>query len=125
MPPGSTRPTGRDRPAARRYRRRRPRRSGEQRRTNYALQDLTEDAFVAAVTEGQPALPRYFAFDARANREAHSLLDEHPPELLDLGEVLAKRDVGAVLLDAREPAEFAGSHLAGAVNIDLQGRFAE
>ena len=52
---------------------------GEQRRANYALQDMGEDAFVAAVTEGQPARPRYFAFDARANREPHPLLDEHPP----------------------------------------------
>ena len=52
---------------------------GEQRRTNYALQDMTEDDFVAGVTEGQPARPRYFAFDARANREAHALLDEHAP----------------------------------------------
>src|SRR5215831_3994033 len=64
---------------------------GEQRRTNYALQDLTEDAFVAAVTEGQPAHPRYFAFDARANQDRHALLDEHAPDLLDLADVLARR----------------------------------
>jgi glyoxylase-like metal-dependent hydrolase (beta-lactamase superfamily II) len=30
---------------------------GEQRRANYALQDMGEDAFVAAVAEGQPARP--------------------------------------------------------------------
>jgi glyoxylase-like metal-dependent hydrolase (beta-lactamase superfamily II)/rhodanese-related sulfurtransferase len=98
---------------------------GEQRRANYALQDMGEDAFVAAVTEGQPARPRYFAFDPRANREPHALLDEHAPPLLGLDDVLARREAGAVLLDAREPAEFAVAHLAGAVNIGLQGRFAE
>jgi DMSO/TMAO reductase YedYZ molybdopterin-dependent catalytic subunit/glyoxylase-like metal-dependent hydrolase (beta-lactamase superfamily II)/predicted sulfurtransferase len=98
---------------------------GEQRRTNYALQDMTEDAFVAAVTEGQPARPRYFAFDARANRELHALLDEQPPRRLDLDDVLGRRDAGAVLLDAQEPAEFAVAHLRGAINIGLQGRFAE
>jgi len=98
---------------------------GEQRRTNYALQDMTEDAFVAAVTEGQPARPRYFAFDARANREAHALLDEHTPGLVGLEEVLARREAAAVLLDAREPADFAVAHLRGAVNVGLQGRFAE
>jgi rhodanese-related sulfurtransferase len=86
---------------------------------------LTEDAFVAAVTEGQPARPRYFAFDARANREAHALLDEHAPPMLGLDDVLARQEAGAILLDAREPAEFAVAHLAGAVNIGLQGRFAE
>ncbi len=31
---------------------------GEQRRANYALQDMTEEEFVAAITEGQPARPR-------------------------------------------------------------------
>ena len=98
---------------------------GEQRRTNYALQDLTEDAFVAAVAEGQPARPRYFAFDARANREGHPLLNEHAPELLDLEDVLARQDAGAILLDAREPVDFAAAHLASAVSIGLQGRFAE
>src|SRR5579859_56303 len=96
---------------------------GEQRRTNYALQDLPEDAFVAAVTEGQPARPRYFAFDARANREMHTLLDERPPAPLGLDEVLARRDAGAILLDPREPADFAAGHLAGTVNVGLQGRF--
>jgi len=98
---------------------------GEQRRTNYALQAMTEDAFVAAVTEGQPARPRYFAFDARANREPHALLDEHAPGPLDLDDVLARRDAGTVLLDPREPADFAAAHLAGTVNVGLQGRFAE
>jgi len=98
---------------------------GEQRRTNYALQNLAEDAFVAAVTEGQPARPSYFAFDARANRQAHALLDGHAPDLLDLDDALARREAGAVFLDAREPADFAVAHLAGAVNVGLQGRFAE
>jgi DMSO/TMAO reductase YedYZ molybdopterin-dependent catalytic subunit/rhodanese-related sulfurtransferase/glyoxylase-like metal-dependent hydrolase (beta-lactamase superfamily II) len=98
---------------------------GEQRRTNYALQEMTEDDFVATVTEGQPARPRYFAFDARANREAHPLLDDQPPPLLDLDDVLARRRAGAELLDAGEPADFAVAHLAGAINVGLQGRFAE
>jgi DMSO/TMAO reductase YedYZ molybdopterin-dependent catalytic subunit/rhodanese-related sulfurtransferase len=39
--------------------------------------------------------------------------------------VLSLRAAGALLLDAREPADFAVGHLAGAVNVGLQGRFAE
>ena len=35
---------------------------GEQRRSNYALAAMTEDDFVAAVTEGQPVRPAYFSF---------------------------------------------------------------
>jgi DMSO/TMAO reductase YedYZ molybdopterin-dependent catalytic subunit/rhodanese-related sulfurtransferase/glyoxylase-like metal-dependent hydrolase (beta-lactamase superfamily II) len=98
---------------------------GEQRRTNYALQQMSEEAFVTALTEGQPALPAYFAFDAEANRHAHPLFDEAPPEPLDLDDVLGRQAAGAVLLDPREPADFSVAHLAGAINVGLQGRFAE
>lgn len=99
---------------------------GEQRRSNYALQAMTEDAFVAAVTEGQPVRPGYFIFDAQRNREQRGLLDElaAPPEL-GLDEVLAEVARGAVPLDTREPAAFAAGHLRGAVNVGLDGRFAE
>lgn len=98
---------------------------GEQRLTNYALQPMDEDEFVASVTEGQPAKPQYFEFDARRNRELRPLLDEAAPVLLPIAEVLSRRQAGALLLDAREPADFAAGHLRGAVNIGLQGRFAE
>jgi DMSO/TMAO reductase YedYZ molybdopterin-dependent catalytic subunit/glyoxylase-like metal-dependent hydrolase (beta-lactamase superfamily II) len=98
---------------------------GEQRQSNYALQCRSEDEFVAAITEGQPLRPGYFEFDARRNREPHSLLDAQSPPPLDLDEVLARQQAGAVLLDTREPADFAAGHLRGAVNVGLQGRFAE
>jgi DMSO/TMAO reductase YedYZ molybdopterin-dependent catalytic subunit/glyoxylase-like metal-dependent hydrolase (beta-lactamase superfamily II) len=98
---------------------------GEQRRSNYALRCATEDEFVAAITEGQPLQPGYFEFDARRNRETHALLDEEAPAPLDLDGVLRHREGGATLLDTREPADFAAGHLRGAVNVGLQGRFAE
>jgi DMSO/TMAO reductase YedYZ molybdopterin-dependent catalytic subunit/glyoxylase-like metal-dependent hydrolase (beta-lactamase superfamily II) len=98
---------------------------GEQRRTNYALQCPSEDEFVAAITEGQPLRPGYFEYDARRNREPHSLLDANAPPPLDLEEVLRRQRGGAVLLDTREPPDFAAGHLLGAVNVGLQGRFAE
>jgi glyoxylase-like metal-dependent hydrolase (beta-lactamase superfamily II)/rhodanese-related sulfurtransferase len=99
---------------------------GEQRRTNYALAPMTEDDFVAAVTEGQPVAPAYFSYDASRNREARPLLDEDvAPPPMDLDAVLDAARAGAVLLDTREPTEFARGHLRGAVNVGLGGRFAE
>ncbi len=99
---------------------------GEQRRYNYALQPMTEDEFVAAVTEGQPTRPHYFAFDAQRNRQEHRLLDETaPPSALSLREVLDRVAAGAIPLDSREPSDFAAGHLRGAINVGLQGRFAE
>lgn len=98
---------------------------GEQRKSNYALQPMDEGAFVAVVTEGQPARPPYFEFDAQRNRQLHPLLDDAAPRLLGVDEALARAEHGAVLLDGREPSDFAAGHVRGAVNIGLQGRFAE
>ncbi|MGO8965299.1 MAG: MBL fold metallo-hydrolase [Mycobacterium sp.] len=98
---------------------------GEQRRTNYALRAVDVDQFVAAVTEGQPVRPRYFEFAAHRNRELRPLLDENPPYLLDIEEVCKHTEAGAILLDSREPDDYASRHIRGAINIGLQGRFAE
>jgi glyoxylase-like metal-dependent hydrolase (beta-lactamase superfamily II)/rhodanese-related sulfurtransferase len=98
---------------------------GEQRRTNYALQIVGAERFVAAVTEDQPPRPRYFEFDSLRNREQHPLLDESAPPVLDIEDVCRRNWAGAILLDSRDEAEFARGHLRGAVNIGLQGRFAE
>ena len=98
---------------------------GPARPVNYALQPMSEDAFVAAVTEGQPFRPHYFEFDAQRNRELRPLLDDDPPPQLTLDEVLQRHAAGAVLLDCREPADFAAGHVHGAAIIGLRGRFAE
>jgi glyoxylase-like metal-dependent hydrolase (beta-lactamase superfamily II)/rhodanese-related sulfurtransferase len=98
---------------------------GEQRQNNYALQTFDVDRFVAAVTEGQPVRPRYFAFAAHRNRLLRPLLDASPLPMLDIDEVSMRAQAGAILLDSREPADYASGHLCGAVNVGLQGRFAE
>jgi hydroxyacylglutathione hydrolase len=98
----------------------------EQRAHNYALQPMSEDEFVAIVTEGQPTTPMYFPFSAHRNRQAHPLLEEHePPPKLTVEEVLDAAGRGAAILDTREPADFAAGHLAGSINVGLGGRFSE
>ena len=99
---------------------------GEQRRVNYALAPMSEEQFVAIVTEGQPSTPAYFTFSAQRNREAHSLLGEAaPPPALQLQELIDLQAAGGVVLDTRSPSDFAAGHLRGAINVGLEGRFAE
>jgi len=99
---------------------------GEQRRTNPALSPMTEDDFVDAVTSGQPVAPPYFVFAATTNRREHDLLDEQAPlPRLSVEEVLCLVEDGAALVDGRDPEAFAVGHLRGAVNVGLDGRFAE
>lgn len=99
---------------------------GEQRRTNPALSPMTEDDFVDAVTSGQPVAPPYFVFAATTNRREHDLLDEQAPlPRLSVEEALRLVEDGAALVDGRDPEVFAVGHLRGAVNVGLDGRFAE
>lgn len=99
---------------------------GAQRATNYACQPMSDEQFLALVTADQPAAPAYFLHDAVLNRREHPVLDTSAtPMPLELEEVLERRRAGAVVLDARDPAEFAAGHLAGSLNVPADGRFAE
>ena len=100
---------------------------GEQRRSNYALQPMTETAFVDLVTTDQPDAPPYFTYDAVLNaRERPTLEQTLARELqpMTLDHVLALASVGGQVLDVRDPDEFAGAHLAGSINIGLSGQYA-
>ena len=99
---------------------------GEQRATNYALLAPDRKTFVDLVTEGQPPAPDYFVFDAVLNRQDRELLDEtERPATLDLDAVDALVADGALLLDGRDPEDFAHGHLTGSINVGLNGRYAE
>ncbi|MFE5259598.1 MBL fold metallo-hydrolase [Streptomyces coelicoflavus] len=99
---------------------------GEQRATNYACAPMSEKDFVAIVTAGQSAAPGYFAYDADLNRRERALFDPaSAPKALDAADFLARRAAGAVVVDARDPQEFAAGHVRGAVNVPADGRFAE
>lgn len=98
---------------------------GEQRETNYAVQPMSVDRFIQVVTEGQPSAPGYFGFNAGLNKAARDLIDTSPPRPMDIDEVLAAQADGAVVVDTRDSAEFARGHLAGSINVGVEGRYAE
>ncbi|MET7378364.1 MBL fold metallo-hydrolase [Streptomyces sp. NPDC005526] len=99
---------------------------GEQRATNYACRPMSEEQFVALVTAGQPSAPAYFAYDAVLNRKEHGLFDAGVAvRPLSAGEFGQRRAADAVVVDARDPQEFAAGHLRGSVNVPADGRFAE
>ena len=99
---------------------------GEQKETNYALLAPTKESFIDLVTEGQPPAPEYFVYDAILNRKDRELLDEAAlPEALDLAKFDELVAGGAMVVDGRDPEEFAHGHLAGSINVGLEGRYAE
>jgi len=100
---------------------------GEQRRSNYALQPMSREAFIQVVTADQPDAPAYFTYDAVLNSEERPTLDQalaREMNPLTLDGVLELQKQGAQILDTRDPAEFASAHLAGSINIGLIGQYA-
>jgi len=99
---------------------------GEQRRSNYALQPMSKEAFLQVVTADQPEAPAYFTFDAVLNSEERPTLDQTLARVnsMTLDDLLALQAVGAQILDTRDPGEFAAAHLAGSINVGLGGQYA-
>jgi hydroxyacylglutathione hydrolase len=100
---------------------------GEQRRTNYALQPMSEPDFIELVTADQPDAPSYFTYDAVLNTKERPTLSqmlEHQLKPLDVEVLLSLQSVGAQVLDVRDPVEYARAHLKGSINIGLGGSYA-
>ena len=99
---------------------------GTQRQENYALLAPDRATFIDLVTEGQQPAPGYFIHDATMNKKQRELMDETvAPTPMSWEEVRSAMEAGALLVDGRDPVEFARGHLRGAVNVGLEGRYAE
>ena len=100
---------------------------GVQRQYNYALQPMSRDEFIRIVTADQPDTPGYFTYDAILNTREHPTLAtalSHGLKGLSVSQVAERQRQGAILLDTREPSEFAGAHWRGSLNVGLQGKYA-
>jgi glyoxylase-like metal-dependent hydrolase (beta-lactamase superfamily II)/rhodanese-related sulfurtransferase len=100
---------------------------GVQRAYNYALRPMSREKFIEIVTADQPDTPAYFTYDAILNTQERPTLDEaleRELQPLSLDQSLELVGRGAQLLDTRDPADFAGAHLRGAINVGLGGSFA-
>jgi glyoxylase-like metal-dependent hydrolase (beta-lactamase superfamily II) len=100
---------------------------GEQRQYNYALQPMSKEQFMTLVGGDQPDAPEYFAHDAILNRQDRPSLEQSMDDAMraiPLDEFLRLQADGAQVVDVRDAADFAAAHLAGSLNIPLDGKYA-
>jgi glyoxylase-like metal-dependent hydrolase (beta-lactamase superfamily II)/rhodanese-related sulfurtransferase len=97
---------------------------GEQRVSNSYLQYKTRGEFVAAVLEGLPEAPQYFAHNAAMNRRGPELVDWNPNELTSVAPSVDLSDPQQFfVIDVRDAVDYAAGHVPNSVNIGLRGRF--
>jgi hydroxyacylglutathione hydrolase len=97
---------------------------GYERRFDWAFEYTDEDAFVNAVLAGQPEPPKYFAEMKRINKEGPRILHGfRRPDRLPAARMQEILSSGALVVDTRHATDFAGGHIAGAINIPLNNSF--
>jgi hydroxyacylglutathione hydrolase len=101
---------------------------GHQKEVNYALKSPTRESFIAEVTAGILPPPQYFAKNAAINKNGYTSFTEVKEKgLIPMGPAdfeAAVNDAGALILDTRDPQEFAKGFIPSSINIGLGGQFA-
>lgn len=100
---------------------------GEQKKSNYALKEMTKEQFVEMLTANQPKAPKYWKFERAINLNTHKTLDEVVAsglKPLTVEVALEMKKNGVQMLDVREMDDYAGKHLVDTINIALSGHYA-
>ncbi len=101
---------------------------GNQKKMNYALNQPSKEAFIVAVLDGLTPPPVYFGMNVAMNKKGYDSFESvfekgmvalSPAEF----EVIAET-TGALILDTRDPAEFAKGFVPQSINIGINGDFA-
>ena len=102
---------------------------GHQKRTNYALRaDMNKEEFIKELLTGLTAPPQYFPKNVLMNIQGYDNIGEvikrgTQPLTVEDFEAVAN-ETGAILLDTRDPQEFAKAFIPNSINIGINGNFA-
>ncbi|TXK73249.1 rhodanese-like domain-containing protein [Mesonia sp. HuA40] len=101
---------------------------GNQKKTNYALQEMTKEEFIEAVLDGLTPPPGYFPQNVMLNIQGYESLDDvltRADQALSPQEFeAAANETGALLLDTRQAEDFKNGFIPNSINIGLKGSFA-
>lgn len=94
-----------------------------ERTANIALTATDEDRFVEQLVAGLDAFPKYYAQMGPLNTAGGNAIDLSKPAPVDPVELARRIHRGEWVIDLRNRREFAASHLAGTIGIELASDF--
>ena len=101
---------------------------GNQKKTNYALANISKQEFIKELTTGILPAPQYFAKNASLNKTGYGNYDSIKAQGTQALSVSKTKDLltstNAIILDVRKPQEFAKEHIPNSVFIGIDGQFA-
>ncbi|KFC23618.1 MBL fold metallo-hydrolase [Epilithonimonas lactis] len=101
---------------------------GNQKRTNYALNQPTKESFIDEVLDGLTAPPKYFGMNVALNKGGYESFEKvlkkgnNPIAVEDFE--IAVEETGALILDTRSAADFHKGFVPNSINIGIKGDFA-
>ena len=101
---------------------------GNQKKTNYALNQPDKESFVKEVLDGLTAPPKYFGMNVAMNKSGSESFENvlekgNKPLSIEEFETIAE-DFGALILDTRNADDFHQGFVPNSINIGLKGDFA-
>lgn len=101
---------------------------GNQKKTNYALNQPTKESFIDEVLDGLTAPPKYFWMNVALNKGGYESFEKvlkkgnNPISVGDFE--TAVEETGALILDTRSAADFHKGFVPNSINIGIKGDFA-
>ena len=99
----------------------------KEKKTNWSLQEATEEEFVQNLLADQPFVPHYFPFDVELNRKGAAAFKESISNI-KIGETILENSSSALdktfwVIDTRKEEDFKKGHLPHSINLMEKGKF--
>jgi glyoxylase-like metal-dependent hydrolase (beta-lactamase superfamily II)/rhodanese-related sulfurtransferase len=95
---------------------------GDEKRTNWSLQDMTEEEFVKILLADQPFIPAYFPFDVELNRTGVPGFSDNLRKVKKGKAIRSEKDAqhldpSLLIIDGRPEKDYKKQHLPHSVNL--------